>query len=324
MTNTVPEGFHVKGVSTLYDENGNVKIKWVKTNAEKDAAIQAILDVVEEYEAPAIPKISKPKKSDKDLCTLYTITDFHLGAYAYAKETGDDWDTELAEKVLINAFTDLMSGSPDSETAIFAQLGDFLHWDGMDAVTPMSGHLLDADTRFSKLVELAIDVCVQVVGMLLKKHQYVHVIMAEGNHDMASSVWMQKLMRKLFADNPRVTVDDSEFPFYAMQHGNVMLGFHHGHKVKNQNLPTLFASEPRFRKMWGDSIYTYIHTGHYHHTEQTMSETGGAIVERHPTLAGRDAYAARGGYVSWRAARAITYHAEYGESYRVSKVPRAA
>lgn len=324
MTNTVPEGFHVKGVSTLYDEDGNVKIKWVKTNSEKDAAVQAILDVVEEYEAPAIPKIKRTTKTIDDLCTLYTITDFHLGAYAYAKETGDDWDTDLAEKVLINAFNDLMSGSPDSELAIFAQLGDFLHWDGMDAVTPTSGHLLDADTRFSKLVELAIDVCVRVVGMLLTKHKKVHVIMAEGNHDMASSVWMQKLMRKLFADNPRVTVDDSEFPFYAMQHGNVMLGFHHGHKVKNQSLPTLFASEPRFRKMWGDSIYTYIHTGHYHHTEQTMSETGGAIVERHPTLAGRDAYAARGGYVSWRAARAITYHKEYGESYRVSKVPRAA
>lgn len=322
MTNTTPEGFHVKGISTLYDADGKPKIQWVKTDSDKEAKTQAILDVIEDYSLPVMERIKSPKKSDKDLCTVYTITDFHLGAYSYGKETGDDWDIDIAEKVLVNAFADLMNGSPNSEQAVFAQLGDFLHWDGMDAVTPMSGHLLDADTRFAKLVELSIDVCVKIVGMLLEKHKNVQVLMCEGNHDMASSVWMQKLMKKIYSDNPRVNVDDSEFPFYAFKHGKVMLAFHHGHKVKNQKLPALFASEPRYRKMWGDSMYTYIHTGHYHHTEQTMSEEGGAIVERHPTLAGRDAYAARGGWVSHRAARAITYHADSGEDTRVTKIPR--
>jgi len=101
-----------------------------------------------------------------------------------------------------------------------------------------------------------------------------------------------------------------------------MLGFHHGHKVKNKSLPALFSSEPRFRKMWGLADYCYIHTGHYHHTEQDMAEAGGAIVERHPTLSSRDAYAARGGYVSWRAAHAITYHKDYGEYRRVTVTPK--
>jgi hypothetical protein len=122
--------------------------------------------------------------------------------------------------------------------------------------------------------------------------------------------------------HPLIEIDDSEIPYYAHLHGNIMIAMHHGHKKKNTQLPSLFASEPRFRKMWGQADYCYIHTGHYHHAEQDMAENGGAIVERHPTLAGRDAYAARGGYVSWRSARAITYHASHGEIMRVTVTPQ--
>jgi len=37
MTNTVPDGYNVKGVSTLHDSDGNVKGQWVKTNIKKEA-----------------------------------------------------------------------------------------------------------------------------------------------------------------------------------------------------------------------------------------------------------------------------------------------
>ena len=46
------------------------------------------------------------------------------------------------------------------------------------------------------------------------------------------------------------------------------------------------------------------------------------IVERHPTLAARDAYAARGGYVSKRAAKVITYDKEHGEVGSSTVLPR--
>ena len=87
-----------------------------------------------------------------------------------------------------------MYKSPDSENAIFAQIGDFLHWDGLDAVTPASKHVLDADTRFTKLVRVAIRVIKRVIKMLLTKYKKVTVIMAEGNHDPASSVWLREML----------------------------------------------------------------------------------------------------------------------------------
>lgn len=324
MTHTVPSNYLVKGISTLYGEDGSVKAQWIKSSLEDENFVSTILEVLEDKikNLPALPKVEDFGEQNEDLLTLYTITDFHYGMFAWGAETGEDWDLEIARKTLIQTFHELMEASPNSEVGILNQLGDFLHWDGLEAVTPSSKHTLDADTRFPKLVEFVLDSCILLVELMLKKHKKVVVYMCEGNHDIASSVWLQKSLKMIFRDNSRVAIDDTAFPYYAYKHGDIMLGFHHGHKTKNKSLPALFASEPRYRKMWGDSKYTYIHTGHYHHVEQDMAEEGGAIVERHPTLAARDAYSARGGYVSYRAARAITYHKETGEDVRITKTPR--
>lgn len=45
------------------------------------------------------------------------------------------------------------------------------------------------------------------------------------------------------------------------------------------------------------------------------------IVFQHPTLAARDAYAARGGWHALRSATAVTYHRKFGEVGRNSANP---
>ena len=317
-------GEFLKGRSfTRKDEEGN--LTWYKTafdNAENLEMLQEVLAKSAE-KMQIIPRLSPPKGALKDdLATVYTITDFHLGMLAWEGEGGEHWDMATAKSVLLNAFHDLISQSPDSEVAIFNQLGDFMHFDGLKAVTPASGHVLDASARYGELVEVTIDVICEVTGLLLQKHGKVKLIMCEGNHDESGALWLRTALKKVFEQNERVEVNTEALPFYAEQHGEVLLGFHHGHKVKNKKLPMLFASEPKFRQLWGNAVYTYIHTGHYHHQEQEISEGGGAIVERHPTLSARDAYSARGGYVSWRCARAVTYHKTDGEVGRVSVRPR--
>lgn len=322
MTHTVPDGFHVKGVSTYYDSEGNPKAQWVKSATDQARQIEILLDRIENgcngfkpFKPTAVPR-----RSNDNLLSLLTITDFHLGMYAYEAETGDDWDINIARDVFLNAIHQMVNAAPISQVGMLNQLGDFLHWDGLLAVTPMSGHVLDADTRYEKLVDLSMEIMAQAVRIMLKKFPEVHVIQAEGNHDMAGSVWMRKHMKHIFANEPRVTVDDSALHCYAYLHGETMLGFHHGHKVKLASLPKLFSSEPRFRAMWGKAKQTYIHTGHLHY--EKVVEDGGAIAEQHPTLAGRDAYAARGGWVSMRGAKMITYDKIDGEIHRITVRPR--
>ncbi|WP_217468975.1 hypothetical protein, partial [Paraburkholderia phenoliruptrix] len=72
-------------------------------------------------------------------------------------------------------------------------------------------------------------------------------------------------------------------------------------------------------KVWGDTIKRYCSTGHRHHVEE--KEHSGMTVIQHPTLAARDAYAARGGWLSERSATAITYHSQFGQVARNTVVP---
>lgn len=311
--------FTVTGRSTLRDATGAVVMEWEKTSADKEAAEEA-REAAFRALSETLPRLSitnGPSAINKDLCTVYTITDAHVGALAWHREGGADWDLGIAERTLTGCFQNMISSAPPSAVGVINQLGDMLHFDGLSAVTPLSGHLLDADGRFAKVVGVAIRVLRRIVDMALEKHARVHVILAEGNHDISSSVWLRLMFAALYENEPRVTVDDSALPYYAFQHGKTMLAFHHGHLKKNDQLPLLFASQ--FSKMWGDTKRRYCHTGHRHHAEE--KEHSGMTVTQHPTLAARDAYAARGGWMAERAANAITYHAEHGEVGRVKVCP---
>ncbi len=317
MTKTVPDGFHLKGTSTLYGKDGEAKLQWVKTtiDQERQAEImnEAIKGMADEIpKALPVPFTGGPL--DGDLLNCYVITDFHLGALSWKPETGADWNMDIAERTLVEWFRMAIAQSPNAETALLAQISDLLHWDGFDAVTPASKHLLDADTRFPKLVRVAIRVLRQIVGMLLAKHQKLHIIMADANHDPVSQVWLREWLSVLYEDEPRVTVDTSPSPYNAYEFGSVAVFTHHGHKRKVANVSEVFAA--KFREMFGRTKYAYVHMGHLHSVD--MKENNLMIVEQHRTLAAPDAYAARGGWISGRDAKVITYHKSYGEVGRIT------
>lgn len=319
MKHPVPPGFMAKGVSTYYDKEGKPAGQWVKSQIVRDGAHEALAAFADELKqdiAPLLPR-TPPERTEKELLNLFTLTDCHVGMLSWGQETGADWDIRIAEQVLTDAFSRLMSASPMAGTALVNQLGDFLHTDSMTPVTPTSAHVLDADTRFAKTVRVSVRILRRVVDMALTRHDRVHVIMAEGNHDMAGSVWLREMFAMLYAEEPRVTVDTSPLPYYVHQHGNVMLAFHHGHLRKIQDLPLLFAAT--FPKVWGASVKRYCHVGHRHHVDER--EYAGMLVTQHPTLASRDAYAARGGWFAERQATAITYHSEYGQIARTMVTP---
>jgi hypothetical protein len=314
MTHPVAPGFAVKGTSTLYTQAG-IAAQWVKTDQDRERMHAAMVAAVEAM-AERIPREKPrpaPKHANADLLNCYVITDYHVGSLSWPEETGEPWDTSIAERMLIDWFGAAIAQSPPAESAVLAQLGDFLHYDSLEAITPTSKHLLDADSRFQRVVRVAIRAVRQIIGMLLAKHQHVHVLMAEGNHDMASSVWLRELMAALYENEPRVTVDVSPDPYYCVEHGQTALFFHHGHKRGVKNVDTVFAA--KFREVFGRTRYAYAHMGHLHHVD--VKETNLMLVEQHQTLAARDAYASRVGWVSDRSAQVITYHRALGEVGRV-------
>lgn len=306
----VAAGYAMGKVTVQRGADGAVERTWERQSPADEAREAAFRAAYEAAAAslPRLPALPRPAASLAALANLYTITDFHLGMSAWAREGGADWNLQIAEKTLLSAFEHMITSAPAARKGIINIQGDFLHTDGPEPVTPMHGHVLDASGRYAEMVDAAIRVLRRIVDLALMRHEEVEVIFCEGNHDLRGSMWLRKMFSAIYEREARLTVNDSELPFYVVQWGKVMLGIHHGHQVKNDALPLLFAAQ--FPVVWGATTKRYAHCGHRHHSEE--KEHSGMTVIQHPTLAARDAYAARGGWIAERAATCITYHSEFG------------
>ena len=314
MVKTCPDGYHVKGVSTLYTngEHGTqVSAQWVKTNIDRERQDELMREAVAALseDIKRAKPVPAPKPGQADLLNAYVITDYHLGMRAWPEETGSDWDTDKAEQLLYDWFSVALHSAPSAETGLLIQLGDWLHFDGLDAVTPTGGHLLDADTRFQKLVRVTIRAFRRIVAEMLRVHQRVHIVMAEGNHDLSASAWMRELFAAHYDTEPRVTIDTSPDPYYCFEFGANSIFAHHGHKKRMDQIDKVFTS--KFREVFGRTVHSHAHLGHLHHERTIESQL--MLVEQHRTLASPDSYASRGGWISGRSAKVITYHCDYGK-----------
>jgi hypothetical protein len=315
----IPEGMALRKVSAYTDPDGNIIGKWQIATEDKAntlAAIQAAVDAFKE-DLPRIAPTKGPEHTNALLLNQYTITDLHLGMLAWGEETGNsDYDLKIAEQLVLDWFAAAIGMAPDSEVAILAQLGDFLHHDSLESVTPANKHVLDADSRLQKIIRVAIRVVRRVIAMLLERHKHVHVIMASANHDPAGSAWMREVFHAFYENEPRLTIDASPDIYYAYEWGKTALFYHHGHKRTIKDVDTVFAG--KFREIYGRARQSYGHIGHKHSLE--VKESNLMVVERHRTLAPPDAYGAN--WLSGRDAKVITYHREWGEVHRSTLSPQ--
>jgi len=315
MTHPAPQGFRVKGTSTLYDlQSGEARMQWVKTATDgSEDALQAIVDGLKD-EVPSVAPIPPPERVTASLMAAYPIGDHHIGMLAHKSETGENFDISIGEDLLRGAMERLTNSAPPAETALVAVLGDFLHFDGWSAVTPTSGHLVDADGRFYKLVRAALRSIRHAVACALQRHQNVSLAITIGNHDLSSAVWLMEALAMFYETEPRVTVDTSPSHFKYHRFRRNLIGMHHGHgkAAKPGDLPGIMAHDRATD--WGETLHRTWYTGHIHNRQ--FFEAPGCSVESFRILPPADAYAANNGYRSQREMQAIIYHDEHGEIER--------
>jgi hypothetical protein len=317
----VPDGFKLKGTSTLYDSvTGEAKIQWVKSTADQVRQDEIFREALEAM-AEALPRaepIKAPEFLDDSLAACYPVGDHHLGMLAWAEEAGEDYNISIGKKLLMGAMDHLVKSSPDCKTGLIALLGDFMHYDSFEAVTPAHRNLLDADGRFPKMVRAAIKSVRYMIAKCLEKHEVVHVIIEIGNHDTASSVFLMECLHNIYEDEPRITIDRSPGHYHYWRFGKCLIGTHHGDKVKSEKLPLIMATDRAVD--WGETEYRYWWTGHIHH--ESKKDYTGCSAESFRVLCPSDAYAANAGYRTGRDMKAIILHKEYGEVARHVVNPR--
>lgn len=299
----VPEPFYVKRRSQFLDGDGNVKHEWLISEQDADAKKLMVQEALEAM-AQNLPKINarnKPDYVNADLMAVYPLGDPHIGMMAWGEESGQDWDLKIAEKYFCEVFDKLVKRAPACSEAVIVNLGDFFHADNLEAVTTRSGHSLDVDGRFAKMVRVGVKIIRQMIESSLQHHDKVRVINATGNHDDTSAMFLSVCLANIYENEPRVIIDTSPAPFHYFTWGNSLFGVHHGHSCKAERLPGVMAADQP--KLWGASDYRYWLTGHIHH--DTLKEYAGVTVESFRTLAAKDAYAAWGGYRAGQDSKAL-------------------
>ena len=319
MVKTCPDGYFVKGVSTLYtngEDGTQISAQWVKTQADAKRQEELIQEAVEAWCEEAKGKIKPVKlknvEHDKDLLTIYPLGDPHFGMYAWGDETGKDFDLEIAESQLFAAIDYLVDKSPASARGVLCNLGDMFHSDNMDGVTARSGHSLDMDGRLQKVIQVGVRALRRCIHRMLEKHETVEIVNAPGNHDHVLALALNVMMANIYENEPRVTVHSAPTMRHYIQHGKVLIGVVHGHQTRDNDLGAIMATEKAAE--WGQTEYRYFYRGHHH--QDKVTELRGCKVEQFRTLAPKDAYAAGGGYLSGQDMKAIVHHAKHGEIAR--------
>lgn len=318
LTREVAPGQKLRGVSSLYKKGEPEPVlQWVKSQDDKEQRERIMREWVDwlmEDARGLAPSIAGPTVTDADLLACYPLGDPHFGMYAWAQEAGEDFDLAEAERITTAAIDRLVGASPPTELGLLINLGDFFHADDSKNRTPESGHALDVDTRYAKVMQVGLRAVVHCIKRMLEKHAKVIAWMLPGNHDPHSSYALALALGAWFQNEPRVQVDMSPALFRYLEFGKVLIGAHHGHAAKRGELPGIMATDQA--EAWGRTIYRHWYCGHIHHKTRDM-EHPGATVETFRTLAARDAWHTGKGYRAGRDASLILHHREHGEIMRV-------
>lgn len=293
---------------------GEPRIVWSKGPVElsyeemAEAAISAMKSI------RPVPRVKRTKLSGDGMMAVFPIADPHVGSMSYIKETGVDCNVGKVSELVTSGFSAVSDLTAPADRCVIAILGDLMHYDGIKPVTNVSGHLLDADTRYSRMYEASLSCLATIINIAMRRHNKVEVVIVQGNHDTMSSVTIAIALRGIFSGNRHVSIVDNRNPFVYIKHGKVLLGLHHG-DVAPARLASVMASD--VPEMWGETEHRVWFCGHKHC--RSVVEFPGVTVERfRPPHNGRDYWSHKSGYRSAGEIVSVVFSEEHGEVSRNS------
>lgn len=308
---------NLKKTSTLVDASGNVKQQWVICEREKGSNQEALKVLADSLLGPIKGKSKAPRrigrgKVDPSIQPWVVLGDEHFGLLSWAPETGSNFDTDINEKVMTEAVDRLVRRTKPAKKCVICSVGDTLHANGPRPLTPGGGNVLDVDSRYRRVIEVASRAFKHCIETALEIHETVHVVIVPGNHDPDACFVLSYGLDQYYANDPRVTVDMAPTVRRYYRFGKNLIGVTHGDKAKRSKLPDIMANERR--KDWGETINQFWFLGHIHH--QVREDIGTVQLEHFRTLASADAWHTEQGYLSIKDARCIVLHETYGEIER--------
>lgn len=288
----------------------------VKARLEKDIKLQKAVDLAEifikqikNYTPPKFKIELTPENHSENNLLEVSIFDLHVGKLAWAGETGEDYNLDIAKERFFYAIKSLLKyASGFKYNRILFPIGnDFFNSDNIFNSTT-KGTPQDEDARWQKTYEVGCELLVDGINILKQSKVPVDVLMIPGNHDFSRNFMSGHFLSAWFKDDNQVTINNSASPRKYYKFGKVLLGFTHGSEEKESSLPMIMANDPDSKSLWSETIFHEFHLGHIHRKRnvryevdvnrlQSLTEDHGVTVRYLSSLTGNEEWHHKKGYV---------------------------
>lgn len=300
-------------ITTLYQ----VKAHLVPSDQHLvDCLIDEVREDIRRGYAEIIPVYTGSYPSDGRLLEI-SIPDMHFGKLALIKETSEEYNLAMAERLLLNAVNYLVDAATQGELLpeeILLPLGnDLFHVDNA-YLTTFNGTPMESIHSVQQLFR-HVKIMLRTMILELSKLCPVTIMMIPGNHDKTITYFLAEALEDMFWHNDRVTIVMDHKKRQYFNWGTNLIGFTHGDGIKKENLPMTMVNETG--RLYHETTRHEWHMGHKHQPKQTtfqpLSTHKGVIVRELPSLSAADNWHYEHGFnITTRSAEAFLWHRDRG------------
>jgi hypothetical protein len=271
-----------------------------------------IIENLKDY-IPKYPTIKREKNKQKRLF-VFSPADIHIGKLCSAFEVGEEYNSQIAVKRVLEGCNGLMSELKENsiEKILFIIGNDILHIDNPKRTTT-SGTPQDTDGMWYDNFLIAKQLYVDIIELIISIAD-VHVVFNPSNHDYTNGFFLAQVIETHFKNCKNITFDCSISHRKYYVYGNNLIGTTHGDGAKQQDLPLLMAHEST---EWNKCKHKYFYIHHFHH--KISKDYMSVCVEALRSPSGTDSWHHRNGYQhSPKAVEGFIHDYEYGQISRLT------
>lgn len=254
---------------------------------------------VKQY-VPKYKKINYNFKKQKENNLLeINISDLHLGKLCWYKETGENFDIDIAQKRFIGILEKTIERVSvfNYNRILFPVGNDFFNSDNLNNTTTY-GTPQDEDVRWQRSYKIGRELLIRAIDYL-KQYAPVDVVIVQGNHDFQKMYYLGDALELWYSKCEDVTINNKPKVRKYYIYDNILIGYTHGGQEKTADLPLIMAQE--VPELWSKTKYREMHIGHLHFQKNvkyiSLEEHKGVIIRQFRSPTGTDAWHAKKGFV---------------------------
>ena len=304
----VHSGWVKNKTSSLYFQNPKFK------QGDTDKFAKDLIKSLSEH-APSYISIIREKSEDGHALVL-DPADIHIGKLCSAFETGEDYNSQIAVKRVLEGVEGILQKSNgfNIDKIYFIGGNDILHIDTPKNQTT-AGTQQDTSGMWYDNFLIAKQLYVDILESLIQIAD-VHFVFNPSNHDYTNGFFLADVVKTHFRNCDNITFDCSIAHRKYFTYGDNLIGTTHGDGAKQNDLGSLMAHES---KEWSNSKHRYVYTHHVHH--KTSKDLIGVTVESLRSPSGTDSWHSRNGYTgSPKAVEGFIHHPKFGQVARLTHI----